>query len=98
VLGDLHTNLTLSLDCFVIIVQHEQYIDIDDENLVVMHEVMLEISWLPISTIIQPKLQTNYPIMQFLAINSLKSTSSPTNLIFEHVQYVIGSIAIFQYW
>jgi hypothetical protein len=36
--------------------------------------------------------------MWFLTINSLKSTSSPINLIFEHVQYVIGPIAIFQYW
>jgi len=47
-LGDLHTNLVSSLDCFIITIQHEQYTDIDDDNLVVVHEVMLEILWLPI--------------------------------------------------
>jgi hypothetical protein len=93
VLGDLHTGLTLS--CLVITIQHEQYIDIDDDNVVVVHEVMLEILWPPVSTIIQPNLQTNYPIMWFFAINSLKSTFSPINLAFEHVQYVTGLIAIF---
>jgi len=98
VLGDLHTDFVSSLDCLIITIQHEQYIDIDDDNLVVVHEVMLEILWPPISTVIQPNLPTNYPIMWFLVINNLKPASSPTNLIFEHVQYVTRLIAIFQYW
>lgn len=98
VFGDLHINMALLLDPLIVTIQRKQYVDIDDDDLIGSHEVLSKICRPSTSMIIQPKLQTNCPIMRFLIINNLKLTSSPTNLKFEHVQYVTRPIAIFQYW
>ncbi len=80
VFGDLHIDMALLLDPLIVTIQQKQYVDIDDDNLIGSHEVLSKICRPSTSMLIQPKLQTNCPIMRFLIINNLKLTSSPTNL------------------
>jgi len=98
VLGNLHSDLGDALDNFVSYIRGRQDADMDDEDLVRVHTVLLHICRPPTCQVVQQEPQITCPIMRFLIVSSLKLDPSSTNLAFEHVRHVTGHVAILQYW
>jgi hypothetical protein len=98
VLGELHSDLANALDRFISYIQGWQDADMDNEDLIHIHTVLLHICRPPMCPVIPHVLQTGCLIMRFLIVNSLKSNPSSTSVAFEHVQHVTGLVAILEYW
>jgi hypothetical protein len=98
VLGNLHSDLRDALDNFVSYIRGRQDADMDDEDLVRIHTVLLHICRPPTCQVVQQEPQIACPIMRFLIVSSLKLDPSSTTLTFEHVRHVTGRVAILQYW
>ncbi|CAK9222152.1 unnamed protein product [Sphagnum troendelagicum] len=98
VLGNLHSDIGDALDNFVSYIRGRQDADMDDEDLVRVHTVLLHICRPPTCQVVQQEPQIACPIMRFLIVSSLKLDPSSTNLAFEHVRHVRGHVAILQYW
>jgi hypothetical protein len=98
VLGQLHSNLADALDCLISYIRGRQDADMDNEDLIHIHTVLLHICRLPMCPVVPHGLQIDCPIMRFLIVNSLKSNPSSTSVPFKHVRHVTGPIAILEYW
>jgi hypothetical protein len=94
VLGNLHSDLRDALDNFVSYIRGRQDADMDDEDLVRVHTVLLHICRPPTCQVVQQEPQIACPIMRFLIVSSLKLDPLSTNLAFEHVRHVTGRVAI----
>jgi len=98
VLSQSHLDLANALDRLISYIQGWQDADMDNEDLIHIHTVLLHINRSPMCPVVSHGLQTSCPIMRFLIVNNLKSNPSSTNIAFEHVRHVIGPIAILEYW
>jgi hypothetical protein len=94
VLGDLHSDLEDALENLISHIRSRRDADTVDEDLVPIHMVLLHICRPPTCSVVQHGLQTDCPIIRFLIVNSLKSDPLSTNLAFEHVRRVTGTVAI----
>jgi hypothetical protein len=98
VLGQLHSDLTDALDRLISYIRGRQDADMDNEDLIHIHTVLLHICRPPMCPVVPHGLQIRCPIMRFLIVNSSKSNPSSTSFAFEHVRHVTGPIAILEYW
>jgi len=98
VLGQLHLDLVDAFDRHSSYIRGQQDANMDNENLIHIHTVLLHIRRPSMCPVVPHGLQTGCPIMRFLIVNSLKSNPSSTSVAFEHVRHVTSPIAIPEYW